>query len=245
MKKQNFTAIGENKSTLLSSFIIAILLGLTIWVIYPQTLDALSKWHDIEKDQSELKQLKEKAQVLASLNKTSLQSDLTVAQRILPAEKDVSAIIIAIEGLSNVSGTHTDTIGFSPGAIFTEGGASESAKTQEVPKNALPFSLSFDGTKTQVESVLDYYENVWPLLTISSVKIAYTTSGLAKGDFSAETHTLTLPTTLGKVSAPLPTLAPSMNDLIAKLRTFTNYESTNFASNQDATPSNRKNLFVR
>ena len=214
--------------------ILIVALG-TYFILIPQMNTTRDRWRQMVETKHEAVILTQKARILSSIEKESLRKDLRTVDRVLPTDNDVAVLLNVIEGLAQSSGTQISALAIHP-VLSHEVQADENGQT-------LQFTISLFGTKHSIESAIGLTDNAAPLLSLSSVQIEYTSSGLARVQLEIYMHYYPLPKMLGEIDKPLPSFSSIQQEELSRLEQFRSYTSVDIETKEASASPLRQNLF--
>src|SRR3989344_6582431 len=100
----------EIKSYGLPIIIIIVFSILVLFIIKPRVADIFKVRKEVEADKIKLASLQNKSSDLKSVNYSSLLSDISLAQKAVPSDKNIPMLIIGVERLAAESGVKIESI---------------------------------------------------------------------------------------------------------------------------------------
>jgi len=189
-----------------------------LMIVWPKFSEALQ----IKKSNTEFVQkadsLKQKAVILASLDKAELEEQVVAAQQLLPSDKNVFLLISQIEKAAAGSGVLLNRVETTPGSV---GAVSAGQSASPAPSGAGVQTEIAPSVKVSVSltsgysSLLQFLNNTLTLprvISISDLSISASSSeGSAqlKASMSIIAYYKQLPTDLGSIEAPISELSGS------------------------------------
>lgn len=226
---------------LLSSvFIIVTVLLVTSTVIVSRLQDIISRWNDLPSQEEKLKTLKKNAETLTQLTDKDLIFDLSTLERVLPAEKDVFAVIGGIETIARQTNGQIDSFAFTPGFISTPSAAETNDK---IDAETNSFSVTIIMPGNQLVPSLKLFYSVAPLFTLSEVTGSYYSNSEANVAYKITTYIQSLPRSFGTATSDLQPLTSEKRQIISELSKWQTPADTILEYPISTSSGRRKNLF--
>lgn len=172
---------------------------------------------------------------LRALDENSLIEKGQIAKSAVPAEKDVTGLVIGLQQLASGSNVSLVQFSASPGGLSatssaqtaapTEGKTAPAAVSQTSP--VVEFTATVRGDYPSLESFLKNSMESLRLISLKSVKISQSSSGASSLDMTTVAKAYWKGVgQLGDYSDPLPTLDKRQNDLLDALSKYKVYSVT-------------------
>lgn len=215
-------------------------------VIIPNIRKILDVRKDIAVARGELTALETKSNLLENIDEESIEEKLVVLERVLPSNKDVYALLVALTGLAAEKGVSLMKFEVSPGSIATESAtASAQPEVEQLGPRRTPLTsredletlaatLDVQGSFPQVRDFLIEAQRISPLIRLSMVKLApferqrleATASGIeVTVGLMLDLFYGRLPRTIGALGAPLPLITESEEALYEELVGYRAFET--------------------
>jgi Tfp pilus assembly protein PilO len=233
-KKFNWRLVVRNRRYLLYGIAVNIFSALMIWqASVPIVSKILELNTDYTKKNTVVRQLEQKNQALNNLQADTIIAQQTLVNQVLPSRKPVLELLTGINVVAGQTGVSFTDFVISPGEIASDSTAVASKK-QAAKKgktntayDTIDIKLTAVGTFGQIQEFLRRVEQLAPLTTVTDLdlSIGKRSGGVVQGDdaVSAElvlnTHFFTQSLQTA-ISAPLPSLDQTHQDLLAQLQTF-------------------------
>lgn len=193
------------------NFIFPILVGiasliLIILVIYPQISSLITNNGSLGQTVTKTKFLEVKAAELQGLNDTELQKDVNIALSALPEGRDYLGVITIIQNILSQSGFRLQSLEFIP--------------AEQSRELAYSVKLEITGPRDSLNLVLTDIESSYRPMKVASIETNLSASNNTEAIVTVNVFYAPLPTTLGSVEAPLPTLTDRDKELVTKLSGF-------------------------
>src|SRR3990167_316697 len=225
-KAESSLDIAKYTSLAIPAVSILVCLAIFMLVVWPKFSQALQ----IKKSNAEFIQkadsLKQKAAILASLDKTELEKQVVAAEQLLPRDKNVFLLVSQIERAAASSGVLLNRVESTPGSLEAVSGEppanapapSAGAATEIAPSVKVNVSLT-----SGYSSLLQFLNNVSTIprtVSISDLSVSSATSeGSAqlKVSMSIFAYFKPMPTDLGSIETPVTELTQSEKDKLEKI----------------------------
>lgn len=248
------------RATSLAPSAVAIVVSLVIalFVVWPKFSEVIRLRTDNEQLSQRSVKLSEKAQILDSLNQDDLESQLNVANQLLPSDKGVFTLIRTVEQAAGASGVLLDRVEVSPGSIQQDAknapntaqtsspqssnNTSSKAGTLGVPKIELKIAVSSD-----YKSFLQFLNNLLGkarVVAISDLSISSASSGGSgqiRSSLLLDAYWQPTPTELSAIESPLSELTPSELKRLEAVQASSSAQTNTFVP---SVPLGRTDLFA-
>lgn len=210
MKKEEYLKKYSKEIFYLLLFLIMILT--LLFFIKPKINQILDLKREVEKNKLLLTNLTKKVSLLESLDEAELTSKSEKLLKTLPAEMDISFILMNLKTLASSEGVNIERIQVDLGDSKKNGGL-----------KSFSFKINIEGESVNVKSFLRRIENIIPILRIKKLSLNFQKG--FQSSLEIETYYLSLPQTLGKLEKEVPLLTSQEEKIYKKISTF---EEINF-----------------
>ncbi|GEM_PF-3391150 len=228
IKNSNQAQITKVTSLAPSIIAISVSLVIAVFIVWPKFSEVLRLKTDNKNLEDRAKRLDEKAQVLNSLDRGDLETQLTAANYLLPSDKGVFTLIGQVERAAASTGVLLNRVEVSPGNVTGDEGKS----TQNTPPAAPPASgegvsggaiAAVRAPRIQLKiSISSDYKSFLQFIntllgnsrvvTVSDLSISSASSGGSgqiRSAFLLDAYWQPTPTDLSSIETPLTELLPS------------------------------------
>lgn len=160
---------------------------------------------EIKENQETLAALTTKVSALEGFDDVELKTKTDLLLKVLPAEKDAPAVLMAVKAMGADSGVIVEEVGIDPGEVSTGSAEQVAAKIAD-PKYEMPITISASGSKESLKSFLSSMESTFPLFAVSKVNFFISGGDLLRSSIVLSTYYLPLPKELGDVKSALPVI---------------------------------------
>lgn len=170
-------------------------------------------------DRQKLALITEKVATLEGLDVNELSSKTEILLKALPAEKNISNILLSLKLLVDQTGLEFKGFEVEPGELSTE-----SAQMKEPERENLPFmlfALTINGDYQKLKDFLERVETAFPLMRLQKVSFSSEKEGSSETILDLKAFFLPLPQTLGTIDAPLSLVTPQEENAYRQLSKFT------------------------
>ena len=176
--------------------------------------------------------LSQKVELLSSLDKIALTSDIGYAEQLLPSDKAVFSIITQLESAASTSGVVLNKVDVAPGSLGEEetsptAGTIQGTKGTEVAEAAPKLQLKVSLT-SNYSSFLSFMNAVSTLARVTSVRDLTLSSSSAPGELAAlrtnmiiNAYWKPLPTKLGQIESPVNKLTEAEQARLLRVKSVT------------------------
>lgn len=208
---------------------IAVSIGLLLLCIVGVVVGVIPAVGKIEEQISAAKSLKEdtvslskKLSVLTAIDDQTVRTQLATVLSAVPADRSYPTIFETVEGVAAQTGVSVKTLNITGGgAIATSSGAKATAEEKKLGTRTVPFSVSVEGSLSNLEQFITLAPKVRRLLRIRVFSISYPKDDRPVNiTIEMDGFYMPLPTTIGNVKATLPSLTDSDVSVIDKLSQF-------------------------
>lgn len=185
------------------------LLGVSSLVIFigviPGVRKTYQQWNQLQVEQQEVTELREKVTFLASLNETTLFNQLSSLTSTIPTDKSIPSIFSTIDGVSAKTGSVFSSMQLaSPGSIATAAAKRQTTEEATLGSYVTPFTLTMEGSYSQLRDTFDTLTTSRRLLRIKNVTVSFTTESSGRAILSMDTFYAPLSkSSIGKKLVPL------------------------------------------
>lgn len=171
-KTSGFDLLKSNPSSLIVPLIsIGVVVMLTPLVLVPQLNEIIELRREVEQKESTLTDLTEKRTFLEGLDETTLQSDLDLAEKVLPKKKPVFNVIAALGQLVEKSELTLPSYDFTPGLLATESGKVGSVESDPGELAFLTVDYEVKGPFESIYTLMTLLETAAPLAAVKEISI--------------------------------------------------------------------------
>ena len=225
-KAESSLDIAKYTSLAIPAVSILVCLAIFMLVVWPKFSQALQ----IKKSNAEFIQkadsLKQKAAILASLDKTELEKQVVAAEQLLPSDKNVFLFVSQIERAAASSGVLLNRVESTPGSLSSvpsEPSVNPAPSSAEVKTEIAPSIKATVSLTSGYSSLLSFLNNVLAIpraVSISDLSVSAATSeGSAqlKASMSIVAYFKQMPTDLGSIEAPVAELTQPEKERLEKI----------------------------
>ncbi|MDO8619040.1 MAG: hypothetical protein Q7R49_03815 [Candidatus Daviesbacteria bacterium] len=204
---------------------------LIILVIYPQISILTSNNASLNETVKKSAFLEVKAAELQSLDETQLQHDVKVTLNALPSDRDYLDTMTIIQNLLGESGFTLQSLQFIPGDSTTNS------------RPSFTIRLEISGSRVSLNQFLTNVESTYRPMRVASLETSSQKqdSNLVSAVVAVNAFYAPLPSTLGSIDAPLPTLSDQDQQLVATLAKFV--PQTNTIATSVSSPRGKSDPF--
>jgi len=215
--------IGENTdlsrsiSLLAPGGAIAVCILILFFIVWPKFTQILQLKTENQQLIERAEKLDVKAGKLAVLDKNELDTQLGIAEQILPSDKGVFSLVTQVERTAAVSGALLNRVELAPGSINKSQSAkapssqgAATAETEVTPKMQLRISLSGD-----YKSVLQFLNTIFSISRVVTINdLSLSSSGISgqsaqvRVSLTIDAYWLPLPNELSSIESPITELTP-------------------------------------
>jgi hypothetical protein len=166
-----------------------------------------------------VQKLREKINILNSLDTQLLESYAAAAITAVPADKSLGTIFSTIDGLTTQEGVAVGGISLSSiGAVATEAAQKQTKDEQQIGVNIVPFSIIVVGPIEQVRNVVEKAVKIRRLFRIRNFDLSFdNSSGTTKSTIQMDAYYVPLPKNLGKMTDVLKPLSDEEVTIVEKI----------------------------
>ncbi|HEY5601237.1 MAG TPA: type 4a pilus biogenesis protein PilO [Patescibacteria group bacterium] len=206
----------EIKSYGLPIIIIIVVSILVLFIIKPRVADIFKVRKEVEADKIKLASLQNKSSDLKSVNYSSLLSDISLAQKAVPSDKNIPMLIIGVERLAAESGVKIESIQLAPGDV--------SKNPTQTSMSQIDFKLSVSGAYENVKGFFEKSLVALRLYKISDFNLITNPAGITV-NMNASAFSVADPKIGPDIAEPLPKLSVPERNTFDKIKAFTDYSS--------------------
>ncbi|KKQ66428.1 MAG: hypothetical protein US86_C0005G0039 [Candidatus Daviesbacteria bacterium GW2011_GWA2_38_24] len=186
--------------------------ALIVFIAFPQFQQVFGFVSSISELTTTVNNLQEKIKSLSSIDETVYRDNLNLTLRVLPTERDLISVISQIQLLASSTGVRIDGINFSnsaSGEISSAGSGEES----------FIVSIGISGSPEQFKNFLTKLRTAPRIMKVEGIDISTGRSGVSgQANFTLKTFYQNLPSSLGDVEQPLPTLSAADNETLVRIQ---------------------------
>ncbi|MBI4066661.1 type 4a pilus biogenesis protein PilO [Candidatus Gottesmanbacteria bacterium] len=217
--------------------IFAVVPGVQATIALYERLGVLEKEHEA---------LSTKLSFLTSMQEDNLRDQLAMLLSVVPQDKSVPSIFTTLEGLAQQSGVSIGEINLtSPGSLATGSAVSQMTSGKKIGASTLPFLLSATGVYDQIRSFVSSINQVKRLFDVTSFEFSIGSAGVTRVSLSLSAFYQPLPTKVGSVEAPLSSLTPKEEDVLAKLIKYPDFSASAFQPLTPVSIGGKRDPFAR
>lgn len=216
-----------------ASWGVMIILGLSFLV--PQIRLITEHANQLAIEEKKFEDLRNRVQFLTSLNRTELDTNTSLLQRVLPSVKPVIPLLSSMEQLAASAGIAVGSLEINPGKVATSGAQLSQTSTVGIQKStvegvySLPLKLEIQGPFLSMNTFFKSLDSIVPLVNIKTIQFTALAKSVASDPSQAQYKAILeleslfiLPEPPPKTNAQLtgPALAPlsaQNKELIASL----------------------------
>jgi len=225
------------------SFIILLL------VVWPKLTEALKLRASNVELASRVESLAVKVQLLSSLDKVQLDSQLGSSEQLLPSDKSIFTFVRQVETAAARNGVLLNKVDVAPGALADDGSTKQAPQAGVVvdaaPKVQVKVAMTSD-----YKSFLNFMSSIYSISRVIGVRDLTLSSGSGTGEAAALRTSLVidaywkpLPTQLGSIESPIENLSTKEEDLLKRAKAAEVNESIPPAV-VPTVPTGRSDLFA-
>lgn len=180
--------------------------GLVLFIgVIPGIRKTYQQWSQLAAERQEVAELREKATFLANLDEAVLFDQLSLLTSTIPTDKSIPSIFSTIDGVSEKTGSAFASMQLaSPGSIATEAAKRQTTEEAALGSYVIPFTLTVEGSASQLRDTLETLVNSRRLLRIKNVTVSFTTESSGRATLSMDTLYAPLPkATFGRKLVPI------------------------------------------
>lgn len=216
------------------SLVMAVTLGLiglvlVSAVIIPQFHQAMDLYNDLQSEKPKLEKLEQKLAELESIEISPEFAQVATVEDALPSRKPLLELMMALNSVSQETGTVVQDFELSPGLVATD---STQQKNNRGVYDSLSLNLTIQGTFIQIQDFLLKVEEVSPFTTIVSMEIGNQLNTNSpefaqqvaidptfEAELTTETYFFTQPIA-ARIDSPLPKIANRELEVLNFLASF-------------------------
>jgi hypothetical protein len=217
---------------------VALAVVVSIFFLVPKAGEIFSLRLEINQQNQQIRQLKQKLADLNTLSEAELFESSTLVQEALPAEGDLFRNMAIIKRTLNENDVLLDSF------RLLGGFATGSAQTRQVAGlSTIRMEVSFSSSLGSFEQMIKSMEKIVPLTAIENIKFgsleASESGGLTSlsGKVGLASFFSPLPKTMGKIEQPLPKISKEDLKLIEDLKSYTRYQTEMPSAEPVSSPS--------
>ncbi|MBI3282979.1 hypothetical protein HYZ70_02785 [Candidatus Curtissbacteria bacterium] len=203
---------------------IAVSLIILILMVWPRLSEALKLRSSNVQLASQAEALAGKAQLLASLDKVDLDSQLGLAEQVMPSDKAVFSFVREVEGAAARNGVLLDKVDAAPGTLLGDSGQitpAAGAVVDPAPKIQVKIAMTSD-----YRSLLNFLSNMYAVsraigirdFTISSGAAAGDSAGALKTSLVIDAYWKPLPPQLGSIESAVQLLTGPEEEILRRAK---------------------------
>ncbi len=217
--------VRQYQSVLVSGLLLLFLAVTLLTGILPSIRTILTLNTTRKTANSDVSLLRQKVGILDALSEQTLSDDLGRMLTAIPGEKSLPTVLGSLESIAVSSGVSLVEIEFAEsGSIATASAASGTPEEKTLGTSFVPFSVSVNGSTSQIQQFIETSLTSRPLLRINHFSISVQQSGGYLARFDMNAFSAPLPATIGKASQKIENLTPK------ELATLTLMESYSLSS---------------
>ncbi len=223
------TKVDASKISVYGVPIVAILVALLVafFVVWPKFSEALS----LRATNSELvvrvDALSGKANVLSSLDRAELESQLALSEQILPSDKGTFGFVRQVESAAASSGIFLDQVDLVPGSLDGVDSAPVAGTTEAAEKSIAPTLQVRVSTTSDYSSLLTFINTLFSVSRVVGINELIVASDVdsegvsaLKASFLIDAFWKPLPGQLGSIESPVKTLSASEIAILDRVKTL-------------------------
>lgn len=198
---------------------IGVSLAILLLVVWPKFSEALRLRASNSELVTRVESLSNKVQILSTLDKVELDSQLGSAEQILPSDKGVFPFVRQVEEAASRTGVLLNKVDVAPGSLSGDSADSvpKAGETVEAaPKIQVRISITSD-----YSSLLSFLENMYSISRVIGIKDLTISSGAVADEPSVlrtslviDAYWKALPTELGSIETPIQTLSEAEGEIL-------------------------------
>lgn len=201
---------------------ICVSLVILVFIVWPRLSEALKLRSSNAQLSSQAGVLASKAQLLSSLDKVELDSQLGSAEQILPSDKSVFSFVREVEVAAARNGVLLNKVDVVPGAL--SGGSEVAApRAGETPAAAPKIQVKISIT-SDYKSLLSFLSSMYSVSRVIAISDFTISAGTSSGESAAalrssmviDAYWKPLPTELGSLESPIESLTEGEEELLAR-----------------------------
>jgi hypothetical protein len=206
---------------------VALAIAVTVFFLIPKAGEIFSLRAEINQQNQEIRQLRQKLADLSTLSEAELFESSTLVQEALPAEGDLFKNMAMIKRTLGENDVFLDS--FKLLGSFATGSAQ--AAGQVAGLLTVRMEVSFSASLDSFEQMIKSMEKIVPLMAVENIKFgsleASESGGLVglSGKVGLASFFSPLPKTMGKVEQPLPKISKEDLKLIEDLKSYARYQA--------------------
>lgn len=217
-----------------------------IFAVIPGVQATIALYERLSTLEKEYGSLSTKLSFLKSLQEENLRDQLVMLVSAIPQDKSVPSIFSTLEGLAQQSGVSIGEINLtSPGSLATGSAGRQMTSGKKIGASTLPFSLGATGTYDQIRSFVSSVNQVKRLFDVTSFEFSIGSEGVTRVSLSFLAFYQPLPTKVGSVEAPLTSLTPREEEVLAKLIKYPDFSSSVFQALTPVSIGGRRDPFAQ
>lgn len=212
------------KEILLPLVIIGVVPFLASKFLFPKIRQIVEFQRQLKKNEVEVLSLETKAAFLEKQREDDVFADFEKVLQVLPNEKDVPGLLIALENLKKNPDWSLGDFGLRPGLMATAG-----AELELQAQGELQFGLPVDSSYDNLLKFLERIENIVPLTSVEKISIDFSSGKEeVKAYLFLKTHYFSPKEELLIAENPLPEFSQSGQESLGKILGFEvfTYESS-------------------
>jgi len=201
---------------LLPLLIIILIPVLAIKFLLPKVSQIFQHQRQLKIDETEVIKLETKADFLEKQKENNVKADFEKVLIVLPNEKDVAGLLIALENLRKTAAMKIGNFGLRPGLVATDSGELKSQTEEE-----LQFSLPITSSYQNLVQFLETIEKTAPLTSVERIGIDFQAGKEeVKANLFLKTHYFPLNQEPLIIENPLPEFSPEEKESLDKVLSF-------------------------
>lgn len=193
-----------------------------LFFIRPKIGEILRLRREVRKNKVLLSKLTQKASFLEGLNEAELTLKSEKVLKVLPAEMDVSFILVNLKALASSEGVDIKRIQVDLGQ-----------NSKNTSLKSFGFKINVEGESENIKSFLRRIENISPVLRVKSLALNFQKGFQASMEL--ETYYLSLPKTLGKVEKEVPLLTSQEEKIYQRISALEEISLPNVSFEEEKT----------
>lgn len=214
MKIKSFKLLlRQTKEIFLPLLVLVTVLLLTNKFLLPKMIQAVKFHRRLKENEAQVLGLEKKAAFLEKQGKGTLFADFKKVKQVLPDEKDVAGILVALENLKQDSNLVFGNLDLRPGLLATSGA--------RLKKEEFGFKIVVVGSYEDLISFLEKIKNAAPLTSVEEASLTFKPGeNKVRANLLLKAYYLPLEKTPQKIERPLPSFSPSSQKTLESLLKF-------------------------
>ena len=216
MNLKESLALKRVREILLPLVIIGVVPFLASKFLLPKIRQIDKFQRQLKKNEAEVLNLENKVSFLEQQRENDVFSDFEKVIQVLPNEKDVPGLLIAVDNLRKNSDLTLGAFGLKPGLIATAGAGLDLQAREEL-QFSLPVASSYDNLLIFLERI----ENIAPITSVEKIDIDFSSGKEeVRANLLLNTHYFPLGEEVLIVDSPLPEFSPPVKEILGQVLGF-------------------------